>query len=49
VLLSSRDFKRRLEREGWVLDRIRVPAVRDDLSAAISTKVEGEQRLEVAV
>jgi Fe-S cluster assembly protein SufD len=34
---------------GEVLDRIRVPSVREDLSAAISTKVEGEQRLEVAV
>lgn len=34
---------------GEVLDRIRVPAVRDELSAAISTKVEGEQRLEVNV
>ena len=34
---------------GEVLDRIRVPAVRDELSRAISAKVEGEQRLEVAV
>jgi Fe-S cluster assembly protein SufD len=34
---------------GEVLDRIRVPSVRDELSAAISRKVEGEQRLEVAV
>jgi Fe-S cluster assembly protein SufD len=34
---------------GEVLDRIRVPTVRDDLSAAISTKVEGDNRLEVAV
>jgi Fe-S cluster assembly protein SufD len=34
---------------GDVLDRIRVPAVRDGLSRAISAKVEGEQRLEVAV
>jgi Fe-S cluster assembly protein SufD len=34
---------------GEVLDRIRVPAVREELSAAISQKVEGEQRLEVAV
>ena len=34
---------------GEVLDRIRVPAVRDELSRAISEKVEGEQRLEVAV
>ncbi len=32
-----------------VLDRIRVPDVRAQLSAAIATKVEGEQRLEVAV
>mgnify|MGYP006171418943 CR=1 FL=1 len=32
-----------------VLDRIRVEQVRDDLSAAISSKVEGSQRLEVAV
>ena len=32
-----------------VLDRIRVPAVRDELSDAISKKVEGEQHLEVAV
>jgi Fe-S cluster assembly protein SufD len=32
-----------------VLDRIRVTAVRDELSEAISRKVEGEQRLEVAV
>ena len=34
---------------GEVLDRIRVPEVRDELSQAISAKVEGEQRLEVAV
>jgi Fe-S cluster assembly protein SufD len=34
---------------GEVLDRIRVPSVRDELSSAISAKVEGEQRLEVAV
>jgi len=34
---------------GEVLDRIRVPAVRDELSQAISAKVEGTQRLEVAV
>ena len=34
---------------GDVLDRIRVEQVRDDLSAAISAKVEGSQRLEVAV
>jgi Fe-S cluster assembly protein SufD len=34
---------------GEVLDRIRVPTVRDDLSHAISAKVEGDQRLEVAV
>ena len=33
---------------GDVLDRIRVPAVRDELSQSIATKVEGEQRLEVA-
>lgn len=32
-----------------VLDRIRVEQVRDDLSNAISSKVEGSQRLEVAV
>ena len=32
-----------------VLDRIRVPGVRDDLSDAISAKVEGDKRLEVAV
>ena len=32
-----------------VLDRIRVPKVRDELSDAISRKVEGDQRLEVAV
>lgn len=32
-----------------VLDRIRVPKVRDELSDAIARKVEGEQRLEVAV
>jgi Fe-S cluster assembly protein SufD len=34
---------------GEVLDRIRVPSVRDELSDAIAEKVEGEQRLEVAV
>jgi Fe-S cluster assembly protein SufD len=34
---------------GDVLDRIRVPAVREELSHAISVKVEGDQRLEVAV
>ena len=34
---------------GDVLDRIRVAQVREDLSAAISAKVEGSQRLEVAV
>ena len=34
---------------GDVLDRIRVPAVRDELSQAIAAKVEGGQRLEVAV
>lgn len=34
---------------GEVLDRIRVPRLRDELSQAISAKVEGEQRLEVAV
>ena len=34
---------------GEVLDRIRVPAVRDELSDAISAKVEGDQRLEVGV
>ena len=34
---------------GEVLDRIRVPAVRDELSTAISAKVEAGQRLEVAV
>jgi Fe-S cluster assembly protein SufD len=34
---------------GEVLDRIRLPQVRDDLSDAISAKVEGTQRLEVAV
>jgi Fe-S cluster assembly protein SufD len=34
---------------GEVLDRIRVPRLRDELSQAISTKVEGDQRLEVAV
>ena len=32
-----------------VLDRIRVPKVRDELSDAISKKVEGDQHLEVAV
>ena len=34
---------------GEVLDRIRVPAVRDQLSDAIAAKVKGEQRLEVTV
>ena len=34
---------------GEVLDRIRVPSVREELSAAISMKVEGEQKLEVTV
>ena len=34
---------------GEVLDRIRVPAVREQLSDAIAAKVEGAQRLEVAV
>jgi len=34
---------------GDVLDRIRVEQVRNELSAAISAKVEGSQRLEVAV
>jgi Fe-S cluster assembly protein SufD len=34
---------------GDVLDRIRVEQVREELSAAISAKVEGSQRLEVAV
>jgi Fe-S cluster assembly protein SufD len=34
---------------GEVLDRIRVPAVREELSASISAKVEAGQRLEVAV
>ena len=34
---------------GDVLDRIRVAEVREDLSRAITTKVEGGQRLEVAV
>ena len=34
---------------GEVLDRIRVPQVREELSDAISRKVEGEQRLEVSV
>jgi Fe-S cluster assembly protein SufD len=34
---------------GEVLDRIRVPSVREALSDAIAAKVEGEQRLEVAV
>lgn len=34
---------------GEVLDRIRVPEVREELSRAISRKVEGEQRLEVSV
>ena len=32
-----------------VVDRIRVPKLRDELSDAISKKVEGDQRLEVAV
>ncbi len=34
---------------GDVLDRIRVPEVRDRLSQAIAAKVEGEQQLDVAV
>ena len=34
---------------GEVLDRIRVPTVREELSAAIAKKVEGGQALEVAV
>ena len=34
---------------GDVLDRIRVPEVREGLAQAIAAKVEGEQRLEVAV
>ncbi|MDQ3914700.1 MAG: Fe-S cluster assembly protein SufD [Actinomycetota bacterium] len=34
---------------GEVLDRIRLPQVREDLSDAIAAKVEGTQRLEVAV
>ena len=34
---------------GEILDRIRVPSVREDLSEAIAAKVEGGQRLEVAV
>ncbi|MPZ69608.1 MAG: Fe-S cluster assembly protein SufD, partial [Actinobacteria bacterium] len=34
---------------GEVLDRILVPQVREELSRAISAKVEGEQRLEVEV
>jgi Fe-S cluster assembly protein SufD len=34
---------------GEVLDRIRLPQVRDDLSDAIAAKVEGTQRLEVSV
>ncbi|MGH2736265.1 MAG: Fe-S cluster assembly protein SufD [Actinomycetota bacterium] len=33
---------------GDVLDRIRVPELREELAQAIATKVEGEQRLEVA-
>jgi Fe-S cluster assembly protein SufD len=33
---------------GEVLDRIRVPRLRDELSSAIAAKVEGGQRLEVA-
>jgi Fe-S cluster assembly protein SufD len=32
-----------------VVDRIRVPKLRDELSEAISKKVEGDQRLEVSV
>jgi Fe-S cluster assembly protein SufD len=32
---------------GEVLDRIRVPEVRDELASAIAAKVEGERRLEV--
>lgn len=32
---------------GEVLDRVRVPAVRDELAGAIAKKVEGGQRLEV--
>jgi Fe-S cluster assembly protein SufD len=34
---------------GEVLDRVRVPAVREELSEAISAKVEAGQRLEVSV
>ena len=34
---------------GEVLDRIRLPQVREDLSDSIAAKVEGTQRLEVAV
>ena len=34
---------------GEVLDRIRVPRVRDELSDAISAKVEAGQKLEVSV
>jgi Fe-S cluster assembly protein SufD len=34
---------------GEVLDRIRVPAVREELSDAIAAKVEGERALEVSV
>jgi Fe-S cluster assembly protein SufD len=34
---------------GDVLDRIRVPTVREGLSRAIAAKVEGEQQLEVSV
>jgi Fe-S cluster assembly protein SufD len=34
---------------GEVLDRIRLPQVREDLSESIAAKVEGTQRLEVAV
>jgi Fe-S cluster assembly protein SufD len=34
---------------GDVLDRIRVPSVREGLSRAIAAKVEGEQQLEVSV
>ncbi|MGH2695127.1 MAG: SufD family Fe-S cluster assembly protein, partial [Actinomycetota bacterium] len=33
---------------GDVLDRIRVETLREELAQAIATKVEGEQRLEVA-
>ncbi len=34
---------------GEVLDRVRLPQVREDLSDSIAAKVEGTQRLEVAV